>query len=99
VRCRTHSFLAILQAPQNGGEEMDVSEKKSERSYSYLTLSDRQTLAARFEAGDSVTSIATDLGVHAATLYRELKRGKAAGKMYDPELANKKAREAFKRRG
>ena len=43
--------------------------------YRYLTLADRQTLEALYLEGDRVQDIADQIGVHVATVYKELKRG------------------------
>jgi len=45
--------------------------------------------------------ISEKLGIHLATLYRELKRGGAenAGDAYNPEMAQSTLKEHFKRRG
>lgn len=74
-------------------------------SYRYLTYEDRRKLAALYAAGESLTDIAFELGVHLATVYRELKRG-TTGELdgngrngYDPELAQRTVQDSFKRKG
>lgn len=47
--------------------------------YRYLTLADRQTLEALYLEGDRVQDIADQIGVHVATVYKELKRGETGG--------------------
>ena len=47
--------------------------------YRYLTLADRQTLEALYLEGDRVQDIADQIGVHVATVYKELKRGTSKG--------------------
>ena len=47
--------------------------------YRYLTLADRQTLETLYLEGDRVQDIADQIGVHVATVYKELKRAKPEG--------------------
>ena len=44
-----------------------------------MTMQDRQTLARRYAAGENVTRIAVDLGMSAAAVYAELRRGYTGG--------------------
>lgn len=44
-----------------------------------MTMQDRQTLASRYAAGENVTQIAVDLGMSAAAVYAELRRGYTGG--------------------
>jgi len=75
------------------------------KKYKYLTTTDRQQIAAQYLAGARPCDIAEKLGVHIATIYHELQRGRT-GKLdknqriaYNPELAQRKLQENFKRRG
>ena len=45
------------------------------RQYRYITFQDRKQISTRYLNGDRVADIADGLGVTAATVYRELKRG------------------------
>ena len=73
--------------------------------YRYLTLADRQTLEALYLEGDRVQDIADQIGVHVATVYKELKRGETGGldrnmrREYSATLAQRRLAENFKRRG
>lgn len=71
----------------------------------YLTYDDRKTLAALYAAGENLPDIAEKLGVHLATVYRELTRG-GTGELdsngrneYSAALAQKTVQESIKRRG
>ena len=47
--------------------------------YRYITFQDRKQISTRYLNGDRVADIADGLGVTAATVYRELKRGETGG--------------------
>ena len=71
----------------------------------YLTYEGRKNLEALYADGESLTDIASKLGVHLATVYRELTRG-GTGELdnngrcgYSAELGQKRVSENFKRRG
>ena len=71
----------------------------------YLTYEGRKNLEALYADGKSLTYIASKLGVHLATVYRELTRG-GTGELdnngrcgYSAELGQKRVSENFKRRG
>ena len=71
----------------------------------YLTYEGRKNLEALYANGESLTDIASKLGVHLATVYRELTRG-GTGEIdnngrcgYSAELGQKRVSENFKRRG
>lgn len=71
----------------------------------YLTYEGRKNLEALYADGESLTAIASKLGVHLATVYRELTRG-GTGELdnngrcgYSAELGQKRVSENFKRRG
>ena len=71
----------------------------------YLTYEGRKNLEALYADGESLTDIASKLGVHLATVYRELTRG-GTGELdnngrcgYNAELGQKRVSENFKRRG
>ena len=75
------------------------------RQYRYITFQDRKQISTRYLNGDRVADIADGLGVTAATVYRELKRGATGGldcnqrRAYSPVLAQQRVQESFKRRG
>lgn len=71
----------------------------------YLTYDDRKSIEALYASGVSLTDIASELGVHLATIYRELTRG-GTGELddngrcrYSAELAQKTVQNNIKRRG
>ena len=73
--------------------------------YRYLTLEDRKKIEAWHLIGDRPADIAARLSVHYTTIYKELQRG-ATGELdknqregYSAELAERRLRENFKRRG
>lgn len=74
-------------------------------NYRYLTFEDRKKIEAWYLFGDRPADIAARLSVGYSTIYRELQRG-ATGKLdknqregYNAEIAERRLREAFKRRG
>ena len=75
------------------------------RQYRYITFQDRKQISTRYLNGDRVADIADGIGVTAATVYRELKRGETGGldrnqrRAYSPVLAQQRVQESFKRRG
>ncbi len=71
----------------------------------YLTYEDRKSIEALYAAGVSLADIASELGVHLATIYREMTRG-GTGELdgngrsgYSAELAQKTVQNSIKRRG
>ena len=66
------------------------------RQYRYITVQDRKQISTRYLNGDRVADIADGLGVTAATVYRELKRGETGGldrnqrRAYSPVLAQQR---------
>ena len=83
--------------PIGGGE--------TEGKYRYLTFEDRKKIEAWHLLGDRPVDIAARLSVHHTTIYKELQRG-ATGALdanqregYSAELAERRLRESFKRRG
>ena len=71
----------------------------------YLTYEDRKSIEALYKAGESLVDIASELGVHLATIYREMTRG-GTGELdgngrsgYSAEIAQKTVQESIKRRG
>ena len=73
--------------------------------YRYLTFEDRKKIEAWHLIGDRPADIAARLSVHYTTIYKELQRG-ATGALdrnqregYSAELAERRLRESFKRRG
>ena len=75
------------------------------KKYKFLTLDDRNMIEQLYLNGDRVQDIADKLGVHAATIYLDLKRGYTGDldnnqrPAYDPILAQKAAQEGLRRRG
>lgn len=75
------------------------------RNYRYLTFGDREKIETEYAAGGCPADIAIDLGVHVATIYKELKRGdtgqldKNMRREYSAELAQRRLIESFKCRG
>ena len=73
--------------------------------YKFMTLDDRRLIAGWYLNGERACDIAARVGVHTATIYNELQRGKTGGldrnqrPAYDPELAQRKIQEGFGRRG
>ena len=73
--------------------------------YRYLTFEDRKQIEAWHLNGDRPADIAARLSVHYTTIYKELQRG-ATGELdknqregYSAELAERRLRANFKRRG
>ena len=69
--------------------------------YKYMTYEQRKALATMHQYHVPLTEISATLGVHLATLYRELKRGgvEKTGDVYDPDVAEKALKDNFKKRG
>jgi IS30 family transposase len=69
--------------------------------YKYMSYEQRKTLATMRKYNIPVAEISETLGIHPATLYRELKRGGAEkpGDTYDPDVAEKALKDNFKKRG
>ena len=72
--------------------------------YRYLTFEDRKKIEAWYLIGDRTADMVR-LSCHITTLYKELQRG-ATGTLdrnqregYSAELAERRLRESFKRRG
>ena len=71
----------------------------------YLTYEDRKSIEALYTAGVSLADIASELGVHLATIYRELTRGGTGeldGNGHGGDwggLAQKTVQDNIKRRG
>ncbi|GHU42340.1 hypothetical protein FACS1894111_06120 [Clostridia bacterium] len=73
--------------------------------YKYLTMKDRIHIAELYLNEERTCDIAERIGVHAATIYIELKRGQT-GELdrnkrlaYNPEIAQRRVQEGVKRRG
>lgn len=71
----------------------------------YLTYEDRKSIESLYSAGASLADIASELGVHLATIYREMTRG-GTGELdgngrngYSAELAQKTVQNSIKHRG
>lgn len=75
------------------------------RNYRYLTLADREALEAHYLKGERPQDIADTLGVHVATIYKELKRGDTGDidrnmrQGYSAKLAQLRLQKNFKCRG
>lgn len=73
--------------------------------YRYLTLTDRERLESLYLEGRRAQDIADALGVHVATIYKELKRGDTGGydinerQEYSAKLAQRRLSDSLKRRG
>lgn len=73
--------------------------------YRYLTLADREALETLYLKGERVQDIADNIGVHVATVYKELKRGETGNldrnmrKEYSAKLAQRRLAENFRKRG
>lgn len=73
--------------------------------YRYMTLADRQKLESLYLKGERVQDIADAIGVHVATVYKELKRGETGGldrnmrREYSATLAQRRLAENFRKRG
>lgn len=73
--------------------------------FRYLTYDDRKRIEALYGSGLTLANIACELGVHLATIYRELTRG-GTGELddngrcgYSADLAQKTVQKNIKRRG
>lgn len=71
----------------------------------YITYEDRKSIAALYADGVALNDIASELGVHLATIYRELARGDT-GKLnsqgrseYSATVAQAALQKSLKRRG
>lgn len=73
--------------------------------YRYMNFDDRKELEALYLKGERVQDIADQIGVHVATVYKELKRGYTGDldrnmrQEYSATLAQQRLAENFKRRG
>lgn len=79
--------------------------EKVESKYRYLAFADRQLIETMYRGGARALDIAIKLGVHTATIYRELQHGYTGEldqnqrQAYSAEVAERAAQENFKRRG
>ena len=93
-------LIAFIFLPSAAKTEVRTISK-----YRYLTLDDRKKLARLYLKGDRPQDIAKALGVHVATIYKELKRGdtgefdKNMRQGYSATLAQRRLQENMKRRG
>ena len=71
------------------------------KKYRYLDFKDRERIEALKSDGFCPREIATEIGAHVSTVYRELHRGQVSehSKTYDPKLAQSMILKSFKRRG
>lgn len=73
--------------------------------YKYISLENRQEIEKRYGAGAKPVDIARALGIHPATIYRELARGDTGQldryqrREYSAELAQRRVQENLRRRG
>ncbi len=73
--------------------------------YRYLTLADREKLEALHLEGQRAQDIADALGVHVATIYKELQRGDTGNfdrnmnREYNAKLAQARLTENLRNRG
>ena len=71
----------------------------------YLTYEERRKIEKEYSSGSRPCDIAKALGVHTATIYRELSRGftgerdDAARQIYSAELAQKNIQASIRNRG
>ena len=94
---RFYKMAEYGKRPREGGEIVS--------GYRYMTLADRQKLEALYLKGERVQDIADQIGVHVATVYKELKRGETGEldrnmrREYSAMLAQRRLAENFKKRG
>ena len=81
------------------------------RKYKYISFSDRKQIAALYLSNARPVDIAEKIGVSAAAVYRELKRGETSGddgapvldrnqrRAYNPVVAQQTVQANFRRRG
>lgn len=65
------------------------------RTYKKLNYKDRQRLEEMVKVGEKVTAMAAEMGVHRATLYRELERGGASGRDHTGYSADRAQKALF----
>lgn len=66
--------------------------------YKHMTYEQRKELKRLLDTGCSKSAIAENLGVHLATVYREIRRGEVDG-VYDPEYSENTYQEMLNERG
>lgn len=69
-----------------------------ERTFKHLTLEQRVQIKAMLDNGYKKTDIAKELGIHNATIYREIARGSADGK-YDPNVSEQMCKQRLAKKG
>lgn len=77
------------------------------RQFRHLTFNDRLIIESMINQGKSASQIALRLGVHRATIHRELKRGRYQYRTYQyefedrysPDIAHEKYKEQLKKKG
>jgi IS30 family transposase len=90
-------IIFLYEKAKKGGENVN--------GYRYLTLADRTELEALYLKGERVQDIADQIGVHVATVYKELKRGDTGNldrnmrREYSATLAQRRLAENFRKRG
>ncbi len=65
---------------------MAMTTKRPRKPYKRLKFEDRKKIETLYAQGKTVDEIALIIGVHSATMYRELERG---GEPYRAEVAQK----------
>ncbi len=65
---------------------MGATETRQRKKYKRLTYEDRKKIEKLIQAGQTVDQIALIIGVHSATMYRELARG---GEPYRADVAQR----------
>lgn len=68
------------------------------RTYNHLTYGQRVKIRELLECGYKKTDIAAQLGIHNATIYREIKRGTVNGE-YNPDYAEERRQALWKNKG
>lgn len=76
------------------------------KQFKTVEFEDRKKIASMYADGAIAAEIARKIGVSASTIYAELKRGRDGVTLdrnfrlaYNPDLAQKRVREALRRRG
>lgn len=59
------------------------------RKYKYLKYGDRVQIEEKIKEGKDVREIASEIGVHFDTIYKEFKRAGMSRETYNAELAQK----------
>ena len=65
------------------------------RTYKKMSYKDRQRLEEMIKAGEKAKDMAAEMGIHRATLYRELERGGASGRDHTGYSADRAQKALF----